>query len=106
MRPYVLPLWPRPDCSDYFPPPPKSKKNKRGQDTSRAKWRDRQCWPLLDELQKGVVRSVLVAAVPPVVTVGQTTGLGFDARTITLFENGCGRALRSRAGPSARGAAL
>lgn len=31
------------------------------------------------------------------VAVGQTTGLSFDARTITLFENEHGRALRSRA---------
>ena len=31
------------------------------------------------------------------IPVGQTTGLSFDARTITLFENSHGRALRSRA---------
>ena len=31
------------------------------------------------------------------ITEGQTTGLSFDARTVTLFENAQGRALRSRA---------
>ena len=29
---------------------------------SQAPWRKRQCWPLLDPLTKGVIRSVLVAS--------------------------------------------